>query len=957
MAVANVAWILASAGKRVLTVDWDLEAPGLHRYFRPFLLDPDLSNSDGIIDFVTDYSTEAMQRLEPVPEETPLPPGRSFHELGAEEQMRIAEAPIPEPVERLKLPPVQNEERLSAEWVRSRADLLYYKSSLDWRFPSGGVLDFVPAGRQTPSYPTRVNSFDWNQFYSKYGGGRLLDALVARLKDQYDYVLIDSRTGVSDTAGICTIQMPDVVVVCFTLNNQSIDGASRITDSMVRQRRSLAEESLKAASRPEGKRGPLIIWPVPMRVDLGEQEKVNRRRKYAREKFDCFLDQVRTELRAEYWGDVEVLYVPAYSFDELLAPFVDLPETKSTVLAACERIANRLTFSEVERLKDPPSSEAREQILKAFQSFEAAPAHIRFEDDPFQKAEAAFQKLSVKQQNEAYRILASLVHVLGSSRFIAQEVNEDELGPDPQVAQILIEAGVLRKWTTQDSGIQVVKYAFANPEYPLKWSRLNAWIASREKALTARQSVVALAREWVSSGRKGAYLLSGEQLSNAELIRNYLAPSSSAVQLVKASKARLWRRQLVWVSSVLGLLLLTLWAAWYVQRRSRAAHILAAANLAPEALQKVLIAQELQGLPEPAAGLATLRQIASQRVPWMVLHSADISLSDGLFLGRTNLPVTSSVDGTIRFWDAQGGELTVYTVERGDYATSIDSTPDGRRLAYAGVIGTAGILEDGVLVAKPATLQSKSALEAIAYSDDGANLAAGDKLGQIRFAGPHEKLSLGTKGAVNSLAWTPDSRYLVSGSDSSIDLFDADAGRKIASIPTGAVSVAVSSDGTQFAAAQMSPLGVGVVTLRSATTLQQEASYPMKEGATSVDFSPSGLLAAADGKVVHVWSKDGSVLNLTGHTAAVKRVRFSADGKLLLAALNDGTAFIWQTQDQDTKQLASLSWSGLLSILTHKTNACLTSSERQSSLGESVTTADTNDAACERSHGREPRSK
>jgi len=99
MAVANVAWILASAGKRVLTVDWDLEAPGLHRYFRPFLLDPDLSNSDGIIDFVTDYSTEAMQRLEPVPEETPLPAGRSFHELGAEEQMRIAEAPIPEPVE------------------------------------------------------------------------------------------------------------------------------------------------------------------------------------------------------------------------------------------------------------------------------------------------------------------------------------------------------------------------------------------------------------------------------------------------------------------------------------------------------------------------------------------------------------------------------------------------------------------------------------------------------------------------------------------------------------------------------------------------------------------------------------------------------------------------------------------------------------------------------------------
>src|SRR6201995_3331942 len=37
MALANVAWILASAGKRVLAADWDLESPGLHRFFAPFL--------------------------------------------------------------------------------------------------------------------------------------------------------------------------------------------------------------------------------------------------------------------------------------------------------------------------------------------------------------------------------------------------------------------------------------------------------------------------------------------------------------------------------------------------------------------------------------------------------------------------------------------------------------------------------------------------------------------------------------------------------------------------------------------------------------------------------------------------------------------------------------------------------------------------------------------------------
>ena len=37
MALANVAWILASNGLKVLVVDWDLDSPGLHRYFHPFL--------------------------------------------------------------------------------------------------------------------------------------------------------------------------------------------------------------------------------------------------------------------------------------------------------------------------------------------------------------------------------------------------------------------------------------------------------------------------------------------------------------------------------------------------------------------------------------------------------------------------------------------------------------------------------------------------------------------------------------------------------------------------------------------------------------------------------------------------------------------------------------------------------------------------------------------------------
>src|SRR5712691_6802777 len=61
MALANFAWIVAASGKRVLAIDWDLEAPGLHRYFRPFLADPDLFETDGLIDMFWDLTVSASR--------------------------------------------------------------------------------------------------------------------------------------------------------------------------------------------------------------------------------------------------------------------------------------------------------------------------------------------------------------------------------------------------------------------------------------------------------------------------------------------------------------------------------------------------------------------------------------------------------------------------------------------------------------------------------------------------------------------------------------------------------------------------------------------------------------------------------------------------------------------------------------------------------------------------------
>src|SRR5688572_15150308 len=185
MALANVAWILASRGKRVLTLDWDLEAPGLHHYFHPFLSDEYLISCEGLIDFVHRFFDAAA-----------TPDGHQD------------------------------------DWYKPYANILRYAASLQYEhFEKSGTLDFISAGRLGSSYSTRVNSFNWSAFYDKLGGGKLLEEAKERMRLEYDYVLIDSRTGVSDTSGICTVQLPEILVVCFTLNNQSIEGAAAVSAS------------------------------------------------------------------------------------------------------------------------------------------------------------------------------------------------------------------------------------------------------------------------------------------------------------------------------------------------------------------------------------------------------------------------------------------------------------------------------------------------------------------------------------------------------------------------------------------------------------------------------------------------------------------------------------------------------------------------------------------------------
>ncbi|GAA0989051.1 hypothetical protein GCM10009555_072140 [Acrocarpospora macrocephala] len=307
MALANTAWVLASQGLRVLVMDWDLESPGLHKFLRPFMDVDVVTSTPGVIDIITDYAFEAKkQKSDPHADRRP--------------DLHLAYAQV-----------------------------LPHATSLSWEFPGVGTLDFISAGQENRNYSSLVSGFNWDNFYGELGGGRFLDALRDNMKRNYDYTLIDSRTGLSDIADVCTLQLPDLLVDCFTMTDQSIEGAARVAHY-------IDERHHKRDVR---------ILPVPMRIDDGEKEKLDAGRQFARSMFEQFPKGMNAEERNQYWGSVEIPYKRFYAFEETLATFGDTPSSPSSLLAAYERLTAAITNGKVTALA-PMEEAVRVRWLETF---------------------------------------------------------------------------------------------------------------------------------------------------------------------------------------------------------------------------------------------------------------------------------------------------------------------------------------------------------------------------------------------------------------------------------------------------------------------------------------------------------------------------------------------------------------------------------------------------------------
>ncbi len=117
-------------------------------------------------------------------------------------------------------------------------------------------VDIMPAGNLNSDYNYKVNHFPWEDFVTKHAGiGFIENVWKPQMLADYDYIFIDSRTGISDYSGICNIRMPQMNVILMAPNMQNIEGATKVAQEI------LASEYVTSGKRPS------LILPLLSRVD------------------------------------------------------------------------------------------------------------------------------------------------------------------------------------------------------------------------------------------------------------------------------------------------------------------------------------------------------------------------------------------------------------------------------------------------------------------------------------------------------------------------------------------------------------------------------------------------------------------------------------------------------------------------------------------------------------------
>jgi MinD-like ATPase involved in chromosome partitioning or flagellar assembly len=288
MLLANIACLAARAladTDRVLMIDWDLEAPGLHRYF-PKSERGDNAERLGLIDYFSCLNS--------------MLDDDTYARLYVANAGRALESILP------------INEYIARE-VAERVDL-------------------IKAGRFSEDHSNLIGSFNWADFYRRRD--RVYRAFCEYIASKYRWCFIDSRTGFSDVSGVCTMIMPEKLVTVFTLNNQSLEGVLDIIGRAVEYRRKSDDPR------------PLTVFPLPSRIIAEEQLLLEAAQKRYRRLFEeCLKDAYQLEEcdLDSYFKEVAIPHKGFYGFQERVAVRDDSSATDAlSINRAYERFLQRL---------------------------------------------------------------------------------------------------------------------------------------------------------------------------------------------------------------------------------------------------------------------------------------------------------------------------------------------------------------------------------------------------------------------------------------------------------------------------------------------------------------------------------------------------------------------------------------------------------------------------------------
>lgn len=309
MSLVNTAFLLAKRGYKILVIDWDLEAPSIDSYFESYL-DQKIDKKEGLIDFLTDFKNQKITQL-------------------STEQHEEAE-------------------QITADYINENID----KYIID--VPSIGQLSVLKAGLLDDNYNAKINNFQWMDFFRNVP--YFFRIFAAQLKKKYDYVLIDSRTGLTDIGGICAMLMPDKLVLAFTPNKRSLDGIINIA----RQAREYRRQS--------SDRRPLLLFPLPSRIEDSDIDaKRNWQFNYQKIFESLFKESYRLNQcdLTDYFNSVQIKHVAKYAYGEQIAVATEASSDISSLAFRYEQFFNYLMGDGVIWKEEDIDTEIRQSVKHA----------------------------------------------------------------------------------------------------------------------------------------------------------------------------------------------------------------------------------------------------------------------------------------------------------------------------------------------------------------------------------------------------------------------------------------------------------------------------------------------------------------------------------------------------------------------------------------------------------------